>query len=121
MVYPSRSRLDEWFLPRRHQGPRQRAAPFFVEVHDDLTKSCHTPYSACLRTSTSSAFTTVDGESMASLVVLESHLWLNLTELKEVDKTLFLDSLVTPTGLFEPAVNGFAEHLTAAQKSYQAM
>ncbi len=34
------------------------------------------------------------GRSMASLVVLERHLWLNLTEIKEVDKVPFLDSPV---------------------------
>lgn len=32
------------------------------------------------------------GRSMASLVVLERHLWLNLTEIKDVDKVPFLDS-----------------------------
>lgn len=36
---PARSRLDEWFLPGRQQAPRQRTAPFFLEVHDELTKS----------------------------------------------------------------------------------
>ncbi len=30
---PSRSRLDEWFLPGRHQAPQQRPSPFFPEVH----------------------------------------------------------------------------------------
>ncbi len=40
---PSRSRLDEWFLPGRHQAPRQRSSPFFPEVHDELTKSWRTP------------------------------------------------------------------------------
>lgn len=29
---------------------------------------------------------------MANLVVLERHLWLNLTEIKDADKTVFLDS-----------------------------
>ncbi len=61
------------------------------------------------------------GRSMASLVVLERHLWLNLTEIKEADKVPFLDSPVSPTGLFGPAVDGFAERFTAAQKSSQAM
>ncbi|MGL5828138.1 MAG: hypothetical protein ACRC0L_01055 [Angustibacter sp.] len=32
------------------------------------------------------------GRSMASLVVLEHHLWLNLTEIKEADKVAFLDA-----------------------------
>ncbi len=61
------------------------------------------------------------GRSMASLVVLERHLWLNLTEMKYADKIPFLDSPVFPTGLFGPAVEGFAEHFTAAHKSSQAM
>ncbi len=43
---PSRSRLDEWFLPGRHQALRQRSTPFFPEVHDELTKSWQAPYSS---------------------------------------------------------------------------
>ncbi len=63
----------------------------------------------------------VIGRSIASLVVLERHLRLNLTEMKDADKISFLDSPVSPTGLFGPAVEGFAERFTAAQKSSQAM
>ncbi len=58
---PSHSRLDEWFLPGRRQAPQQRPSPFFPEVHDELTRSWHSPYSARLRTSASSALTTIDG------------------------------------------------------------
>ncbi|ROL44132.1 hypothetical protein DPX16_15625 [Anabarilius grahami] len=58
---PSRSRLDEWFLPGRRQAPRQRSAPFFPEVHEELTKSWRAPYSARLHTTHRSALTTVDG------------------------------------------------------------
>ncbi|ROL41974.1 hypothetical protein DPX16_19823 [Anabarilius grahami] len=61
------------------------------------------------------------GRWMASLVVLERHLWLNLTEIKDQDKTAFLDAPVSPSGLFGPAVEGFTERFTAAQKSSQAM
>ncbi len=43
------------------------------------------------------------GRSMASLVVLECHLWLNLTEMKDADKVPVLDSPVSPTCLFDPA------------------
>ncbi|ROK16092.1 hypothetical protein DPX16_22710 [Anabarilius grahami] len=227
---PSRSRLDEWFLPGRRQAPRQRSAPFFPEVHEELTKSWRAPYSARLHTTHRSALTAVDGSegkgyehlppldeavsahlcppaavgwktkralpskpcrttstlvgraytsagqaasalhtmaifqvfqakllrsldesgidapafrdlrsatdlalratkataqaigwSMASLVVLERHLWLNLTEIKDLDKTGFLDALVSPSGLFGPAVDGFTERFTAAQKSSQAI
>ncbi len=63
----------------------------------------------------------VIGRSMASLVVLKRHLWLNLTEIKDADKVPFLDFPVSPTGLFGPAVEGIAERFTAAQKSSQAM
>ncbi len=45
----------------RHQAPQQRPSPFFPEVHDELTRSWHSSYSARLRTSASSALTTVDG------------------------------------------------------------
>ncbi len=227
---PSRSHLDEWFLPGRHQAPQQRPSPFFPEVHDELTRSWRSPYSARLRTSASSALTTVDGaeekgyermpqldesvaahlcpptaigwkakashpskpcrttsalagrsyasagqaasalhsmavlqvyqakllsavdesepdpatlrelrsatvlalratkttaqaieRSMASLVVLERHLWLTLTEIKDADRVSFLDALISPSGLFGPVVKGFAERFTEAQKASQAM
>ncbi len=58
---PSRSRLDEWFLPGRRQAPQQQHSPFFPEVHDELTRSWRSPYSARLCTSASSALTTIDG------------------------------------------------------------
>ena len=226
---PTRGRLDEWYLPGPRQATRQRSAPFFPEVHDELTKSWRAPYPARLRTS-SAALSSVDGSqekgyeqlppldeavaahlcppvavgwksnralpskpcrttsamagraytsagqaasalhtmailqvfqakllrsldesspsepafrdlrsatdlalrttkataqaigrSMANLVVLERHLWLNLTEIKESDKVAFLDAPVSPSGLFGPAVEGFTERFTAAQKSSQAM
>ncbi len=54
---------------------------------------------------------------MASLVVLERHLWLTLTEIKDADKVSFLDAPISPSGLFGPAVEGFAECFTEAQKA----
>ncbi|KAL0168794.1 hypothetical protein M9458_037016, partial [Cirrhinus mrigala] len=57
---PSCSLLDEWFLPGRRQAPRQRASPFFPEVHKEPTKSWRAPYSARLHTSSFSALTSVD-------------------------------------------------------------
>ncbi len=61
------------------------------------------------------------GRSMASLVVLERHLWLTLTEIKDADRVSFLDAPIYPSGLFGPAVEGFAERFTEAQKASQAM
>ncbi|KAL0157079.1 hypothetical protein M9458_048325, partial [Cirrhinus mrigala] len=210
--------------------PLAKASPFFPEVHEELTRSWRAPYSARMRTSSSSALTSVDGaedkgyekllpldesvaahlcpptaigwkakasypskpcrttsalarhayvsagqaasalhsmavrqvfqakllaetdkstldpatltelrsatdlalratkataqaidRSMASLVVLERHLWLTLTEINDVDKVPFLDAPVSPTGLFGPAVEGFGERFSAAQKTSQAM
>ncbi len=54
-------------------------------------------------------------------VVLECHLWLTMTEMKEVDKAPLLDAPVSSGSLFGPAVEGFAERFTEAQKSSQAM
>ncbi len=59
--------------------------------------------------------------SMSSLIVLERHLWLTMTEMKEADKVPFLDATVLSGSLFGSAVEGFAEHFTEAQKSSQAM
>ncbi len=61
------------------------------------------------------------GRSMAGLVVLERHLWLTLTEIKDADKVSFLDAPISPSGLFGPAVKGFAERFTEAQKASQVM
>ncbi len=61
------------------------------------------------------------GRSMTSLVVLERHLWLMLTEIKDADKVPFLDAPMCPNGLFRSTVAGFAEHFTEAQKLSQAM
>ncbi len=61
------------------------------------------------------------GRSMCSLVVLERHLWLTLTEIKDADRVSFLDAPISPSGLFGPAVKGFAERFTEAQKASQAM
>ncbi len=54
-------------------------------------------------------------------VVLERYLWLTMTEMKEADKVPFLDAPVSSGSLFGPAVEGFAERFTEAQKSSQAM
>ncbi len=213
---PSRSRLDEWFLPGRHQAPHQRSS-FFPEVHDELTKSWRATYLSRICPSASTALTSVDGaeekeyerlppldesvamhlcpptaivwkarvshpskpcratsalagraysaagqvalalhsmavlqvfqakmltseeaslylalratkataqaigRSMSSLVVLERHLWLMITQMKEADKVPFLDAPVSSGSLFGPALEGFVERFTEAQKSSQAI
>ncbi len=54
-------------------------------------------------------------------VVLEHNLWFTMTEMKEADKVPFLAAPVSSGSLFGPAVEGFAEHFTEAQKSSQGM
>ncbi len=44
-----------------------------------------------------------------------------MTDIKDADKISFLDSPVSPTGLFRPEKEGFAKRFTGAQKSSQAM
>jgi len=50
---------------------------------------------------------------MAAMVMMERHLWLNLSGIKECDKAGFLDAPVLPSGLFgaavEMVVNRFKE------------
>ncbi len=53
--------LDEWYLLGRHQAPRQRASPFFPEVHSEIPKSWRKPYSSRLHAFSSYALTSVDG------------------------------------------------------------
>ncbi len=61
------------------------------------------------------------GRSMSSLIVLERHLWLTMTEMKEADKVPFLDAPILSGSLFGLAVEGFAERFTESQKSSQAV
>ncbi|KAI2647602.1 ORF V: Enzymatic polyprotein [Labeo rohita] len=61
------------------------------------------------------------GRSMGNLVVLDRHLWLTLTELKDSEKTALLDAPVDPSGLFGAAVETFTERFAEAQKQYRAI
>ncbi len=60
------------------------------------------------------------GRSMSSLIVLEHHLWVTMTEMKEADKVPFLDAPVLSGSLFGPAVEGFAERLSSEVVSADA-
>ncbi len=182
---PSRSRLDECFLPGRHQALRQMLVPLLpwstrwaheivtcpllvraTEPHHRAVQS-HITDSGCaysaagqavsalhsmavlqvfqakmlayeeagldsaslrdLRSATDLALLATKatsqaiGRSLSSLIVLERHLWLTMTEMKEADKVPFLDVPVSSGSLFGPAVEGFAEYFTEAQKSSQTM
>ncbi len=73
------------------------------------------------RPSSTKATAQAIGGSMSSLIMLECHLWLTMTEMKEADKVPFLDALVLSGSLFGPAVEGFAERFMEVHKSSQSM
>ncbi len=58
---------------------------------------------------------------MGNLVVLDRHLWLTLTELKDSEKTALLDTPMNPSGLFGAAVETFTERFVEAQKQSKAI
>ncbi len=61
------------------------------------------------------------GKAMSTMVVQERHLWLNLAEMKDVDKARFLDAPITQAGLFGDTVEGFAQQFSAVQKQTEAI
>ncbi len=55
------SQLDDWFLEAgRSSQPRSAPVPFFPEVHEELTKSWTTPFTARSHSSPSSILTTLN-------------------------------------------------------------
>ncbi len=55
------------------------------------------------------------------MVVQERHLWLNLAEMKDVDKARFLDVPISQGGLFGDTVEGFAQQFSAVQQQTKAI
>ncbi len=58
---------------------------------------------------------------MSTMVVQERHLWLNLAEMKDVDKARFLDAPISEAGLFGDTVKGFAQQFSAVQQQTEAI
>ncbi len=61
------------------------------------------------------------GKAMFTMVVQELHLWLNLSEMKDVDKARFLDAPISKAGLFGDTVDGFAQQFSAVQQQTEAI
>lgn len=53
---------------------------------------------------------------MAVPIALERHLWLNLSNIKEKDKSFLLDATLSPPGLFGDAVNSVIERFQEVKK-----
>ncbi len=60
-------------------------------------------------------------KAMSTLVVQKRHLWLNLAEMKDVDKARFLDVPISQAGLFGDTVKGFAQQFSAVQKQTEVI
>ncbi len=61
------------------------------------------------------------GKVMSTTVVQERLLWLNLAEMKDVDKACFLDAPISQAGLFGDTFEGFAQQFSAAQQQTEAI
>ncbi len=61
------------------------------------------------------------GKAMSTMVVQERHLWLNLAEMRDVDKARFLDAPISQAGLFGDTVEGFAQQFSAGQQQTEAI
>ncbi|KAK9961679.1 hypothetical protein ABG768_007088, partial [Culter alburnus] len=61
------------------------------------------------------------GQTMSTLVVQERHLWLDLPEMRDVDKAHFLDAPISQAGLFGDTVEDFAQQFSAVQKQTEAI
>ncbi len=59
--------------------------------------------------------------AMSTMVVQERHLWLDLAEMKDVDKARFLDAPISQAGLFGDTVEGFAQQFSAVQKQTEVI
>ncbi len=53
--------------------------------------------------------------------VVERYLWLNLAEMKDVEKARFLDAPISQAGLFGDTVEGFAQQFSAVQQQTEAI
>lgn len=60
------------------------------------------------------------GRTMAGLISVERHLWLNLTDIKEKDKSFLMDAPVSRDGLFGEAVTSVVEKFRAAKQQSAA-
>lgn len=60
------------------------------------------------------------GQAMSTLVVKEHHLWLNLVEMKDAKKVLFLDAPLSQDGLFGNTVEEFSKQFLAVKNQTEA-
>ncbi len=61
------------------------------------------------------------GRSMAASVAAERHLWLNLTEIREREKTFLMDAPISQSGLFGEAVSAVVDKFRSAKTQSAAL
>ncbi|XP_077057746.1 uncharacterized protein LOC143710638 [Siphateles boraxobius] len=61
------------------------------------------------------------GLVMSTAVVQERHLWLNLADMRDAERSRLLDSPMYQAGLFGGAVEDFAQQFSTAQKQTEAI
>ncbi|XP_073725199.1 receptor-type tyrosine-protein phosphatase beta [Misgurnus anguillicaudatus] len=128
---PAPSRLDDWNLGAVASAQPSPPAPFFPEVHEELTRLWGTLFSSPNRPFQPSPLLMVVsllriwrftvGRAMSTLVVQERHLWLCLADMRDVDKTQLLNAPVSQASLFGEAVENFAQQFSTAQKQTEAL
>lgn len=100
----------------------KRLAEGEVEGKEDTLDELRRATDLALRATKCAAQAT--GRTMSNLVVLERHLWLNLTQIQDRDKSFLLDAPLSPSGLFGEAIPVLSEKYEATQKqsaAYQHM
>ncbi len=60
------------------------------------------------------------GRSMVGMVTVEHHLWLNLTDIKEKDKSFLMDAQISKDGLFGNSVTTVVKKFRAAKQQSAA-
>ncbi|XP_073766548.1 uncharacterized protein [Danio rerio] len=99
-------------------------AQALAELHEggsnpSLLHELRTATDYALRTTKSAACAL--GRTMSTLVVQERHLWLNLADMRDVDKVRFLDSPISQAGLFGDTVGEFTQEFKAVKEQSDAM
>ncbi len=61
------------------------------------------------------------GKAMSTMVVQERHVWLNLAEMKDIDKARFLDAPISQAGLFGDTIECFHQQFSAVQQQTEAI
>ncbi|XP_051533948.1 uncharacterized protein LOC127429137 [Myxocyprinus asiaticus] len=114
----SASALHAMALLQVHQ------AKALKELHEgssapDLMQELHSATDLALRATKVMARSL--GQTMSSLVVQEHHLWLNLVEMGEADKTRFLAAPISQAGLFGDNVEDFAQQFLMVKQQTEVI